>query len=82
MKVLLIVIALLISVEAHQGWPYNGPGIGNGRGNNPGRGPWAYQQQQNQNNIFISDIEWTCQNPKTNDIVILHIKSTNFISLN
>lgn len=74
MKVLLVVVALLIAIEA-QGWQFNGPGVGNGRGNNPGRGPWASQQQQSQNNILVSDVEWMCQNPKTNDIVILHLRA-------
>ncbi|XP_029178468.1 probable basic-leucine zipper transcription factor J [Nylanderia fulva] len=80
MKALLIVVALLVAVEAqaHQGWPYYGHSAGNGRGfNYPGRGPWAYpQQQQNQNNIYGSDVEWVCQNPKTNDMMIIATDNT------
>ncbi|GAB1863669.1 hypothetical protein CAJAP_04748 [Camponotus japonicus] len=77
MKVLLIVVVLLVAVEAHQGWPFYGPGVGYGRGNKPGRGPWAYPQQQNpQNNLFDSDVEWVCQNPKTNDIMIIATDNT------
>lgn len=75
MRVLLIAVVLFVAVEAkaNQGWPYYG--VGNGRGfNNPGRGPWAYpHQQQNQNNIYGSDVEWVCRNPKTNDMVISYI---------
>lgn len=78
MKALLMVVVLLVAVEAkaHQGWPFYGPGVGNGRGNNPGRGSWTYpQQQQSQNNVFGSDVEWVCQNPKTNDMVMSHIRT-------
>lgn len=75
MKVLSIVVVLLVAVEAYQRWPYYGPG-GNGRGNNHGRGPWAYPQQQSQNNMFGSDVEWVCQNPKTNDVMIIATDNT------
>lgn len=71
MKILLSVVVLLVAVEAHQGWSFYGPGVG--RGNKPGRGPWAYPQQQTANNLFDSDVEWVCQNPKTNDIVMSHM---------
>lgn len=75
MKILLVVaVALLVAIE---GWAVAYPGWGtypsfqNGRGNNPGHGPpWAHPQwMENQNNGFSSDVEWVCQNPRTNDIV-------------
>lgn len=74
MKIPLIVVILLVAVEAHQGWSYGPGGVGYGRGNKPGRGPWAYPQQQSSNNLFDSDVQWVCQNPKTNDLVMLHMR--------
>jgi len=79
MKVLLAAVALLaaIEAEAHPGWGFS-PDVQNGRRNNLGRGPpWGYpqrpQQMQNQNNgaFDADDVEWVCQNPKTNDIMII-----------
>ncbi|XP_072767847.1 uncharacterized protein [Anoplolepis gracilipes] len=75
MKVLLIAVVLLVAVEAHQGWPFYNFG-GPGQGHNPGRGPWAYPQQQSQNTIFGSDVEWVCQNPKTKDMMIIATDNT------
>jgi len=44
---------------------------GPGNGRNYNHGPrWGYPQQTAQNNIFTSDVEWVCQNSRTNDIVI------------
>lgn len=73
MKILLVAVALLLAIEgwaeAHSGWGTY-PGSQNTRGNNPGHGSWTYPQpMRNQNNGFSSDVEWVCQNPRTNDIV-------------
>ncbi|XP_012232751.1 uncharacterized protein [Linepithema humile] len=76
MKMLLIAIALLVAVEAKAyQWATYGPNIQTGRGNNPPRGP-TWMQQQNQNNIFGPDVEWVCQNPKTNDLMIIAADNT------
>ncbi|XP_018363191.1 PREDICTED: uncharacterized protein LOC108761258 isoform X1 [Trachymyrmex cornetzi] len=71
MKILLVAVALLIAIEieAHSEWsPY--PGFQDQRGNNPGRG-WGYPQRIEQQNNKFTDIEWVCQNPKTNDMMII-----------
>lgn len=82
MKILPIAIALLVAVKAEtfQWKPYGAlPNIQHGRGNNPPRGPsWLHSQQQNQNNMLSPDIEWVCQNPKTNDMVMYKEKE-NFV---
>lgn len=69
MKILLAAVALLVAIEteAHPGWSTY-PDFQDQRGNNPGRG-WGPPRIEQQNNRFTSDIEWVCQNPKTNDIV-------------
>jgi len=76
MKILLVVVALLIVIEAeaYPGWP-SYRGFQNARKNNLGHGSsWAYPQwMENQNNGFSSNIEWICQNPRTNDIVCTYI---------
>jgi len=75
MKILLVIVVLLITIEAeaYPGWP--SPGFQNARRNNLGHGSsWAYPQwTENQNNGFSSDIEWICRNPRTNDIVCTYI---------
>jgi len=70
MKILLIVIVSFVIIEAKERWiQHHVPG--NRRGNNYDRGPpWGYPQQIQQNNILSSDVEWVCQNPRSNDIVI------------
>jgi len=77
MKILLVIVVLLIAIEAeaYPGWPFYYPGFQNARRNNLGYGSsWAYPQWiKNQNNGFSSDIEWICQNPRTNDIVCTYI---------
>lgn len=86
MKILLIAIALFVAVEAKAyQWAY-GPNIQSGRGNNPPRGP-SWMQQQNQN-IFGPEVEWVCQSPKTNDMVMykeilyLSVKLQKYIARN
>lgn len=82
MKILLVAVTLLVTIEgwaiAYPGWATY-PGFQNGR-NNPGYGPpWAHpQRMENQNNGFSSDVEWVCQNPKTNDIVCTYNNHDNF----
>lgn len=81
MKILLVAVALLVTIErwseAHPGWETY-PGSQNTRGNNPGYGPWTYPQpMRNQNNGFSSDVEWVCQNPRTNDIVCTYNNHDN-----
>lgn len=72
MKILLVAVVSLVIIEGWaeaQGWGTY-PGSQNTRGNNPGQRPWTYPQpMRNQNNGFGSDVEWVCQNPRTNDIV-------------
>ncbi|XP_011877181.1 PREDICTED: uncharacterized protein LOC105567168 [Vollenhovia emeryi] len=75
MKILVFVVASLIAIagwtEARPGWErFPGPGYQDGRGNYPNRGPWQYPQRV-ENNGFSSDVEWVCQNPRTNDIMII-----------
>lgn len=66
MKILLITLLLFIALGAKAEWrPHRGFGFGRGRGP-----PWGYPQQ-NQININSEGIEWVCQNPKTNDIMII-----------
>ncbi|XP_018313042.1 uncharacterized protein [Mycetomoellerius zeteki] len=79
MKILLAAVALLVAIEteAHPGWSTY-PDFQDQRGNNPGRG-WGPPRIEQQNNRFTSDIEWVCQNPKTNDIMIIASDDTRHI---
>ncbi|XP_011053898.1 PREDICTED: uncharacterized protein LOC105145787 isoform X2 [Acromyrmex echinatior] len=77
MKILLVAVASLvvIEIEAHPGWSTY-PGFQDRRGNNPGHG-WGYPQRiEQQNNKLNTDIEWVCQNPRTNDIMIIASDNT------
>ncbi|XP_032663616.1 uncharacterized protein LOC116840679 [Odontomachus brunneus] len=82
MRILLVALAMLISVEARaQDWGngFNNPGFGNGRGNNYGYGPaWAYPVRQNylQNIALGSNVEWVCRNSQTNDVMIIAVDNT------
>jgi hypothetical protein len=81
MKALLIVVVFsFVVIEADERWMQNyGPGNGRGRNGNIRGLPWEYPQQI-ANNIFTSDVEWVCQNPRTNDIVIyIHIYTYIYI---
>ncbi|KAL0130819.1 hypothetical protein PUN28_002436 [Cardiocondyla obscurior] len=74
MKVLLIAVALLLVVEGKAYPQATYPIFQNERGPYPGRGSyWAPPQRiENQNNgLGGSDVEWVCQNPRTNDIMII-----------
>ncbi|XP_011329344.1 GATA zinc finger domain-containing protein 10 isoform X2 [Ooceraea biroi] len=75
MKILLIAIASFVVIEATGGWEQYGPGVGSGRGNNVRGTSWGYPQQINQN-AFGSDVEWVCQSPKTNDIMVIATDNT------
>lgn len=79
MKILLVAVTLLVAIEieAHPGWGYPSypnypsyPSFQDGTRNNRGRGPpWAPPRQIENPNGVNSEVEWICQNPKTNDIV-------------